>query len=151
MSTVSTAALYATIRNRILTQPDVSDGVTMASIVDDRLYHVTAPDNAASPYGVFTLKSPQDSDAGIRVVSTLEIMWFGRPRRSQADIEALGDRTLGVLKGWADASSGMLFIGNATSESLPAFRAPADRELVQVRVVATLTAYPVFLTRLSTP
>lgn len=150
MSTASTDALYATIRTRILTWPDPTDHVTVQALVSD-LYRISAPDTASGVYGVMMLGLQKivDGAEGIKETAQLEVMLFGRPRKSQAIVEGIGDRVVGALTGWRDGSSGLLYTTDARAQSMPAFNAPADRELVQVRVTATLKMFPVFLTRLS--
>lgn len=150
MTTTSTEQLLIAIRTRILSYVDYA-AVTNDSIVAGRLYRLAAPDDVAPPYGVMALKSPQlvDGTDALKLAGDLEVQWFGRPRASQPAIEALGDRTVSALLTWRDASSGLAYIASATAESLPPFTAPADKELVQVRVLARLKAFPVFLSRLS--
>lgn len=149
-STVSTDALYVLLRNRLLNTPD-PDGQTLAAALSGRLWRIAAPDTATYPYGLMTLKSPQlvpDSD-GLKMTADLEVLFFGRPRSSQAEIEALGDRAVAVLMTYRDTSSGLVYVASATSESLPEFPAPADANIVQVRVLAKLHYWPVFLSRLA--
>lgn len=154
MSTVSTDALYIQLRNRILTFVD-PDGNTLADPtvgVGGRIYRVRAPDNVTFPYGVMILRAPQkpDGQGKIKLVMDLEIMFFGRVRATQATVEAYGDRAMQSLIGYSDGSSGLVFVEYATSESLPPFGAPADQDVVQVRVLARVHSYPLFLSRLST-
>jgi hypothetical protein len=148
-STLSMAAFYAMLRNQVLDYVD-PDGYTNRAAVTD-LYRLSAPDNASAPYGVLSIKSPQSvaDQNHLKLAADVEVMWFGRPRKTQPDIEALGDRTVQALLTFRNHTSGLTYFSSATSESLPAFSAPADRELVQVRVLARVQSWPRFISRLS--
>lgn len=149
-STLSTDALYVLLRDRLLNTAD-PDGQTLDAALSGRLYRVAAPDTATYPYGLMRIQSPQiapDTD-GLKMTADLEVLFFGRPRATQPEIEALGDRAVAVLMPYRDASSGLVYVASATSEALPEFPAPADANVVQVRVLAKLHLWPVFLSRLS--
>ena len=154
MSTVSTDAIYQLLIARLLTYVD-PDGHTLgdANALGTRLYRITAPDNVSGGalYGVLTLQSPQlpEGTDGLKLTAQLELMLFGRPRSQQAVVEGLGDRALSALLTYRDASSGLVWFENAVAQSLPRFAAPADSDLVQVRVLAKLHCYPTLLSRLS--
>jgi hypothetical protein len=154
MTTLSTDALYVQLRNRLLSYVD-PDGHTLQDAtvgIGGRLYRVRAPDNALFPYGVMTLRQPQkpDGDGPIKLVMDLEVLLFGRQRATQATVEAYGDRAVQALETYRDGSSGLVFFESAYSETLPPFPAPADQDIVQVRVMARMHCYPLFLSRVAT-
>lgn len=153
MSTVSTDALYQLIVTRLLTYTD-PDGHTLAQNIAGRLWRLAPPDNLKAtdyPFGIIALKSPQmpDGSGQIKITATLEVMFFGRPVGSHTAIEALGDRAVAALITWRDATSGLVWIQDAVTQSLPTYAAPADPDVQQVRVTAALSCYPTLLTRLS--
>ena len=149
-STVSTDALYVLLRDQLLNTAD-PDGNTLAAALSNRLWRIAAPDTGTYPYGLMTIKSPQmvPDTNGLKMTADLELLFFGRPRAQQPAIEALGDRAVAVLMQYRDTSSGLVYVASAVSESLPEFPAPADANIVQVRVLAKLHYWPVFLSRLA--
>lgn len=153
MSTVSTDAIYQLIRTRLLTYVD-PDGHTLTEALGTRMWRLSPPDNlkaADYPFAVLSLKSPQMPEGSDRIKLTydLEVMFFARPVGSHAALEALGDRAVAALATWKDGSSGLVWIGGVTAVSLPTLPAPADPDVQQVRVTASLSCYPTLLTRLS--
>lgn len=152
MTTVSTDALYQQLRTHLLAFVDAG-GKTLgdADALGTRLYRIAPPSNAAYPYGVLSLKSPQlpDGTAQVKYAAQLELLLFHRPRAQQAAAEALGDRAVAALHGYRDATSGLAYCLDPIAQSLPPFASPADGDVVQIRVTATLQAWPLFLTSLT--
>lgn len=151
MSTTSTPVLEDTLRTRLLTHTRLS-GSTLAEILgtapssgsDGKLYKVQAPDNATYPYGVMRLMNRRTSgDIAEREVAELEVMLFGRPRSQQATMEGAADACdEALLPRYVDASSGVVACTGRTRNTMPVFAEPADREVVQIRLVYTLIVYP---------
>lgn len=154
MSTASVDAIYQLLRTRLLTYVDPG-GKTLQQDIGARLWRLAPPDNLKAsdyPFAIFDLKSPTmpvGTDR-IKISWELEVMFFARPVGSHAAIEALGDRALSALLTYRDTSDGILWVEGGTVESLPTPISPADPDVQQMRVLATVTCYPSLLTRLST-
>lgn len=154
MSTVSTVRLFQQLRDRILgfTTPDgESPADELGSGVNGRLFYAQAPDDVTTPYVVATLVNQQITMQGSRLRADLELMVYDRPRSRQAAAEHLADWIKGALIGYRDKTSGLVFTNPPTSDSLPPVPSPGDADLVQVRVVAEVVAYPLYLTQYAIP
>jgi len=77
----------------------------------------------------------------------LEINVYHRPRLRASIAEDLADLVQSALLRWHDSSSGLVFAQGCERATIPPLPAPADRELVHVRLVCQLVAWPLFLTQ----
>lgn len=141
----STDELLNVVRTRLLTfmPPDATE--TLAQMIgtttegsgqDGKLYKVQAPDKLPHPYGLIRLIDlvPQGDDGRYLERGVIELQFFHRPRRNMADCEAFADRARQAWHRWVSAADGISALrveGRATIT----YTEPADRELVQVRML----------------
>lgn len=152
MTTVSTDRLKATLVAGALAAVSAGSGVTLGTSLGNRLYREAAPKDAAYPFLVVSLRSPQqpDGNQGLKQEYQLEAFVFHRPRSAQAEAEGYADTFASYLRTLRDASNGLVYATDVNAESLPAFTTPADASIVQIRVTAKLHVWPSFLSSLST-
>jgi hypothetical protein len=145
--TTSTAGMYQTLRTRLLTYQPPDSAPTLASRLTD-LFINAAPDDVAYPYGTMRLLNRDEDGAynGDREATDLEVMLYHRPRAKAMDLEACGDVCDQAMKGYADATSGLLFSRSRQRDTLPQFPEPADREIVGIRLLYPVVAWPRLLT-----
>jgi hypothetical protein len=144
-----TNAILAGIRTRCLAYTPPS-GATLASLVTSRFYRGAAPDSAAFPYVVARIiANATDADyGGRRAELAVEIIAYGRPRSAAPTVETIMDRIDQALLGYIgrdDTDRGIVFAQDRMRMTVPELPAPADRELVQVRSVFRLVAWPDYL------
>lgn len=166
MSTASTTALEATLKERLLTFEPLGGGATVADALgrtpsgsgqDGALYWERPPDNidqtlknAGLPlqWGVLRLTNRRASDENAeREVADLEVMLFGRPRSRKAALEGIADTMDQAMRRYRDAASGFLGCVGRTRTTLPPFAEPADNDVVQIMVTYTLVLWPAYLTQ----
>jgi hypothetical protein len=147
MTTTSTANLWRQMRVRLLTYVPRS-GATLRTRIGDRLYYVQAPDNAAWPHGIATLRLPNDGAYnGERLEGELEVLLYDRPRSKQEALEDMADIADQAMLRYADGTSGLVFSRERRRDTLPANLPPADREVCGIRLVYQLVVWPLFLTQ----
>lgn len=151
MTTVSTDRLYATLVAGALAFVSAGSGVALGASLSNRLYRQAAPKDAAFPFAVFSLRSPQqpDGDQALKVNYQLEAFFFNRPRSTQAETEGYADTFASYLRTLRDASNGLVYVTDVVAESLPHTSSPADSNIVQIRVTAVVHAWPAFISTLS--
>lgn len=151
MTTVSTDRLYATLVAGALAYVSSGSGATLGASLGNRLYRQAAPRDAAYPYAMFSLRSPQIAvgTAPLKQLYQFEGFVFNRPRSAQARTESFADTWAGYLRTLRDATNGLVYATDVVAESLPIASAPVDSSIVQVRVSATLHAWPAFISSLS--
>ncbi len=142
MSSASTKAILGTIRARIVAFVPLS-GTALGSA---RVYANGPLEGAAFPYIVLRLVN-QISD-GLRMTADLEAVVFHRPRSKASEAEDMADVMDGALLDWRDREgTGLIFAGERLRDTVAPFSEPADRELVQVRMIYSLLLYPEYLTQ----
>jgi len=148
MATATMTDLYTTLRTRLLSAVQALSGDTLDALFSGRLYNDQPPADAVFPYGVLRLPDLLTTgvDGTMRLAGDLELMLYGRPASTRAQMRHAGDVALSGLRTWATTSGGLIKITDARVQMLPSFPSPADAEIVQVRVVATLFCWPQFLT-----
>jgi hypothetical protein len=138
---VSTVALYAAVRTKLT-----------AALPALPIYTMQAPDAATFPCLVWrvTGRSTGPGDDGrLRERGELELQLFGRPLSSLPALERDADSVENALRGWVldSPTVGQLTIRGVTQrDTLPPFGGPADREVVQIRVMIAYTWWPAFRT-----
>lgn len=148
MATTSTTATEQAIRTRLLTFVPQGALPSLGVTLGTRLYIDAAPESPTYPYGVQRLTLLTGGvDGHLRVQGQLELMLYGRGAANRQATKDAADVAVEALRDWADASAGLIRVTDATWRALPPFPPPADRELIAVRVVATLYAYLDFLTQ----
>lgn len=149
LDTNSTADVLELVRDRILNfAPIVGDPLETA--IDGRLYQVQAPDNSAFPHGVMRFINRVGNGDARRENVDLEVMLFDRPRTRAKNLEDVADLFDQAMVGWVASSSGLVFSrGTRSRDTLPPFADPADREVVQIRLIYPLTMYVNYLTQYS--
>src|SRR6185437_5130769 len=132
MSTVSTIAIAQEVRAQLLGFTPIDGSPTLGAALSGQLWIEDAPDTAVAPYGVLRYRelSAGGADGDIRRVAQLELMLYSRPASTRAAIRQAGD---------------------VAEQPLHTYAAPADRELVAVRVLAQCYLYPRFLTQYAVP
>lgn len=152
-STDSTTLIFQTIRAHVLGYDQPNSGGAVRDDIDERFWlnAGAAPDLGGQyPHVVGRLINQQTKKESGRLRADLELYVFHRPRKLQADAELIADRIVGALLGYKEGGAGFLTIGNAARDTLAPVPPPGDRELVQVRIVADLIAYPDFIAAHST-
>lgn len=148
---MSTVGIEDTLRTRLLTHERLS-GATLATILgtaagagsDGKLYKNEAPDNVTGPYAVMWFKNRRPTpDVAVRQTAELEVQIFGRPRSMQATCEEAADACdEAMLTEYTDVSSRVISCSGGLRSAMPPASEPADREVVQIRLVYTLIVYP---------
>ncbi len=142
MSSASTKAILGTIRARLVAFVPLT-GTALGSA---RVYANGPLEGAAFPYIVLRLVN-QIPD-GLRMTADLEAVVFHRPRSKAAEAEDMADVFSGAMLQWVDREGqGLIAVLDWLRDSVAPFSEPADRELVQVRMIYSLLLYPEYLTQ----
>jgi hypothetical protein len=159
--TQSTVTLFQQLRKHILEfEPpaNVPLSVTLGDELDGRFWLNAGPtpdedpeSDPIYPYVVGRFLNQQITQAGQRWRADFEIYVYDRPRSRQLAAETIADRILGALLGYRDARYGFVMANPPTKDTLPPTPPPGDRELVQVRLVAEIVAYPQLLEQYAYP
>lgn len=165
MSTATTLAILREIRTRLLTFAPGGGGATLATLLgstatgsgsDGKLFLNQAPDSFASTgsgafWAVLRLVDlPQQGfDGGFLLKGQAELILYGRPRRLQSDVERMADLVVEAWLNWMYTASGHISAMDITSRFTIDYEAPADRELVAVRLLLPFRCAPTFLTQYS--
>lgn len=159
--TQSTVTLFQQLRKHILQwQPPegVTLELTLGDEVDGRFWYAAGPtpdvdpaDDSLYPYVVGRFLNIQKTLAGQRMRADFELTVYDRPRSRQIAAETIADRIEGAILGYRDARYGFVMMNPPTRESLPSTPPPGDRELVQVRIVTEVIAYPQMLSQYAVP
>lgn len=158
MDTTSTVAVYEGLRVRLLDFVPVAPSPLAGGSLRSRGFKLFAGDFApdktdwSGAYGLFRLVGMVTSTAGLREAGQLEVMLFGRPRKVwDKQLEHYADAIDQAMKQFTDPrAGGLVFSRERSRDTLPPFPAPADREVVQIRLVYALVIYPQYLTALGT-
>jgi hypothetical protein len=154
MGTTSTTALLKALRAQLLTGADAEGrtaGDALGPVATARLWIGVAPDDAAFPYGVMRLQGQRFGLGGVRLDAELELLLFGRPRSEQASTEGLADLCVGALLQFADASDGLLTAQALQRDTMDPVEEPGDSDIVQIRCLFRVIAYPTQLSQYVTP
>lgn len=116
-----------------------------------KMYRYSAAANAVYPYAVFSLRSPQVAPGNNSLKMTWEFEGFvwNRPRSTQAATQNLANTWASYLRTLREASGGLMYCTDVREESLPQMSSPADANIVQVLVRASLVVWPQFVSSLS--
>jgi hypothetical protein len=160
MTTSSSDFMHSQIRDQMLTFVPKGGGATLNTTLggtgtnDGRLYKSQAPDTVNYPFGVMRLINRVTGGEynGEREAFDVEIMLFGRPRSQGKTIEDLADQFDQAMLRYKDGSAlGLVFSRSRQRDTMPAPVDPADREVVQIRLAYSCKAWPLYLTKYSTP
>lgn len=165
MATTSTKAMYAAIRNRLLTFAPMGGGatldtrlralrttpVTYAAVGKARLYAQDPPENAVHPFGVIRLL-PRTADGAHheqREFFDCELQFVDRPFDYYWELQDLADLADQAMLRWADASGGFIGCKGRIRQTVPRapIGSPADRETVQELIRYSLIAWPSYITQ----
>lgn len=177
-NTASTNRILVTIRTQLLTFVPLSHVDTGtrtiatllgsdASAPDGRMYLDAAPDDGTYPYGVLRMVGPIPGreDSGMQMSGFCELQLFDKPRSQARLYGGVGGVTLLrpiALNAMADIATAAWrdFVLTAIDDTLVAQRIrirgevpysdPANRELVQVRMLLPFYCTPAFLAQYST-
>lgn len=158
MSTATTLAVLREIRSRLLTFAPMGGGATLATLLgstasgsgsDGKLFLNQAPDSISGFWAVLRLVDlPQQGfDGGFLLKGQAELILYGRPRRLQSDVERMADLVVEAWLSWMYTASGHISAMDITSRFTIDYEAPADRELVAVRLLLPFRCAPTFLTQ----
>jgi hypothetical protein len=151
VSTASTDLLFTQLRNRLLSFAPMGGGATLNTRLggvaagSGRLWKDAVPDTAAYPFGVMRILNRVSENERERF--DLEVVLYGRPRSQAVAIEDAADVADGALLNYRDPTSGLMHTHVRQRDTLPPPVDPADREIVQVRLVYTFHAYPILLSQ----
>lgn len=159
MTTTSSDLMHSQIRDQVLTFAPKGGGATLNTTLggtgtnDGRLYKSQAPDTVLYPFAVMRLINRLSGGEynGDREAFDVEIMLFGRPRSQGKTIEDAADVFDQALLRYRDSGSGLVFSRSRQRDTMPAPVDPADREVVQIRLAYQCKAWPLYLTKYSTP
>jgi hypothetical protein len=158
MTTLSTDGLFTQLRTHVLSYIPLTGTTLMqrlgtGTLASSRLWKDAPPDTAAYPYGVMRLLNQLTSGEynGERERIDFEIMLFARPRAQAVALEDMADLIDQAMLRYRDASSGLSFSRSRQRDTLPPPTSPADREVVQIRLVYPLVVWPRYLTQWSDP
>lgn len=149
MTTISSDRLEATLVAGAMDYAPRGGAPLSAGLT--KMYRYSAAANAAYPYAVFSLRSPQlaPGDNSLKLLYDFEGFIWNRPRSTQAATQNLGNTWASYLRTLRDATNGLMWATDVREESLPQMSTPADANIVQVLVRARLNVWPAFLTSLS--
>jgi hypothetical protein len=147
-TTISTAAIEAAIRDRLLSFTDPA-GDSIADYLGQRLYIDAAPHTVTFPHAVMRfLPLTQDPEyAGERIQADLEVQVYARTDADRLTVKAVGDLIEQATLRWIhnDSGDGLMFTRTRTRQVLPPFTAPADSEVSGERHLISLVVWPHFL------
>jgi len=150
----NTSLLYGHLRQRILDFDPSGQDMPLRVTLGARLFTLEPPDNALYPFVTQRLRfrsTGTGDDARLREQSEIVFMIYGRPRASLATVERIADIIEESLLHYNTTAVGPLTIrGVVSRETLPAFQSPENREIVQVRLVLSLTWWPTYRSQLAT-
>ncbi len=159
MSTASWTGVKSIIRNRLLTFSPTGGGTTLrvrlgetttGSGADGKFFWDQAPDKLSGLWMVGRIIDMPITgfDGGFLIRATAEVIAYGRPRKSSADVEAAADVVMEAWNGWAYTEvGGHISATDITNRFTIPYEEPADRELVAVRLLLPFRCSPIFLTR----
>lgn len=146
------------IRTRLLGFTSISGGSSLATLIgsttsgsgsDGKIFLNQAPDDVTGFWAILrVIDDPKDgADGRLMIRATAELQLFGRPRRVQAQVEAMADL---VEEAWMNFShteidGHLSAMGVSNRFAVPYESDPADRELVQVRLLLYFRCVPQFL------
>lgn len=149
MTTTSRSALVKTIVDRLKTYVDAG-GNSIGTLASNRVYVTQAPDDTAFPCLVVRAINWQTTAELNNTQATfdLEVMVMHRPRSAEQAAELLGDLVEEAMLTWRESSAalGLSFANTSRRDTYPPLPTPADRELVQHRVMVSCTTWPHYLT-----
>jgi hypothetical protein len=159
MSTASWTGVLLIVRNRLLTFTPTGGGsdletrlgsTSTGSGTDGKLFLDMAPDKLTGLWGVLRIiDAPIDGfDGGFMIRATAELICYGRPRRSAAEVRACIDVCIEAWHRWVYTEAGGTIVSSDPTNRFPIpYTEPADRELVAERVLLPFRCTPIFLTR----
>lgn len=165
---MSTTALKSTLKARLLTFTRRT-GSTLAEILGERtsgagaggkFFWEQAPDDitkrskspdSESRWAVARLTNRRrNAENAERELVDLEVMLFARPRNQQAAMDEAADACDEAMARYEDFTNDVIGCYGSLRNTLPVMREPADREVVQIRLMYTLVVYPDHLTQYHT-
>lgn len=151
------------IRTRLLTYQPPASASTLAVLLgstsvgagsDGKLFLNQAPDSISGFWAILRLiDAPQTGlDGGFMIRATCELQFFAQGRKNQAAVERMADTALQAWTGWldTDAAGNCIAARDITNRFAVPYEDPADRELVQIRMLLPFMTTPAFLTTVAT-
>jgi hypothetical protein len=155
VSTASKVATLQVLRTRLLsyTPSGGQSGATRLGTLtgaasDGKLYIGQAPDTVTYPYGVLRWLDwrQQGEDGGYLRRPIAELALFHRQRAQEAALQAIADQFERALRKWDATGGDVVHVFDLTRQTIY-YEAPADRELVQERLLIEVLASPSYLTQ----
>jgi hypothetical protein len=87
------------------------------------------------------------TEQSARDLIELEVMLFARPRSQQAAMEEAADACDEAMLRYQNLDADLVGNWGRLRNTLPVMTEPADREVVQIRLMYTLVVYPDHLTQ----
>jgi hypothetical protein len=159
-STASWTGILQLARTRLLTFVSISGGSSLATRLgatasgsgsDGKLFLDQAPDSVTSSgfWGILrTIDEPPDgADGGLMLKGAFELQLFARGRTNAAAMRGMADLCVEAWHGWVHTEVGghISSMGVTNRFMVPYESDPADRELVQVRMLLAFRCTPMFL------
>lgn len=153
MSTASTESIKQTLRSALLAFSH--GGVSVASIISDRLYLDDPPQKAPAasgfPFAVLRVMNLATDDPFDRSTFDVELMLFHFPRSRPVTLakpmsvpeetSRLGDLLDGAMVEFVHLSDGVFWVMGQLRNELPAAGGESDREIVQHRHLYSMAGY----------
>lgn len=152
--TGSTVTLFEMLRDRVLTAEQLGTNPPLSDTLGERFwYGIGSPPDAGVVYPFLCgrLINQQKSRERARLRADFEVLVIDRPLAKRLSVETIADRVEGALRGWRDARFGFVLANEPQRDTLPQTPPPGDRELVQVRLVFEIVAYPQLLAQYAVP
>jgi hypothetical protein len=150
----NTSLLYGHIRRRVLDFDPAGPDAPLRTTLGERLYTLEPPDNASYPFATQRLRfraTGTGDDSRLREQSEIVFMVYGRPRASLSAVERIADIIEESLLHYSTPDIGLMTMrGVVSRETLSAYQSPENREIVQVRLVLSLTWWPTYRSQLAT-
>jgi hypothetical protein len=147
--TDSRDALMDAARERLETYQSGGDLKSLAERLPGGVRRANAvPDTNPFPYAALRLiNGRQATDNQLRYHVDLECFLFGHGRTDAVmrELEASATIVERALNSWRDTAGGLFSCRVTDTDDVPPFDEPADKEVVQIRVIAHLRLYPHWL------
>lgn len=146
-ASISTFSLIETLRTQLLNFVSPAPGaVSIASLINKRFWITQAPDKASYPYGVMRIPERRNRrPPRYRNEIDVEVQFFGRKRSDMQLIDQMADTAEQALIGFMIADQGAGMIQTCQRNEVIYDNDPADREIMQVRLLFSGYVYVAYL------
>ena len=145
-STASTAQIYKTLRDALLTYDNPNDQL-LTEFVGERVYVRAAPSSPVFPYLTLRLdRVSLPAFNGYRETAILEVQGVGKPESQLPLVESAMDIVDQAMTSLTASSSGLMVCRGRTRQTVPQLTDPADSSVVAVVANYELFLWPRVLT-----